>query len=142
MKKLNETLPIYSERNIQLSSTLEDQLTHFLMMWGSAVLWDLHAIECVSPANLASADVRAIVGKKYVRFDVGNSNSDTWSGRFMADIQTGEIFGVKAYGVPNKGRRYGTLASFDPTDLMRYRDTWERKGRPGKDYILEKTQAA
>ncbi len=42
-------------------------------------------------------------GKKYTKVDVGDS------GKYMVVNDTGEIFGVKAYGVIHRGHRYGTL---------------------------------
>jgi len=47
------------------------------------------------------------VGKKYARVDVGPYCNI--SGKYMIDMQTGEIFGIKAYGVIHKGHFYGTL---------------------------------
>lgn len=47
-------------------------------------------------------------GPKYTRVDVGRS------GRFMVVNATGEILGIKAYGVPHFGKRYGTVASPTP----------------------------
>lgn len=46
-------------------------------------------------------------GKKYTKVDVGHS------GTYMVVNNTGEIFGVKAYGVIHKGHRYGTLDTID-----------------------------
>lgn len=43
------------------------------------------------------------IGKKYARVDVGSS------GKYMIDMATGEIYGIKAYGVIHKGHFYGTL---------------------------------
>ena len=51
---------------------------------------------------------RIKVGKKYANVDVGDG-PHSMSGKYMVDLSTGEIFGIKAYGVPNKGHRYGTL---------------------------------
>ena len=42
-------------------------------------------------------------GKKYTKIDVGSS------GKYMVVNDTGEIFGIKAYGVIHRGHRYGTL---------------------------------
>jgi hypothetical protein len=56
--------------------------------------------ECL--VNHAS-EVKVIPGKKYTKVDVGHS------GKYMIVNDTGEIFGVKAYGVIHKGHRYGTL---------------------------------
>lgn len=42
-------------------------------------------------------------GKKYTKVDIGHS------GTYMVVNDTGEIFGIKAYGVIHKGHQYGTL---------------------------------
>ena len=42
-------------------------------------------------------------GKKYTKVDVGRS------GHLMVVNNTGEIFGIKAYGVIHRGHPYGTL---------------------------------
>ncbi len=49
--------------------------------------------------------VRIILGRKYAKVDVGDSQ---WSGAYMVD-DDGQIFGIKAYGKVHKGHRYGTL---------------------------------
>lgn len=43
------------------------------------------------------------LGKKYARVDVGGS------GKYMVDMETGQIYGIKAYGVIHRGHSYGTL---------------------------------
>ena len=53
------------------------------------------------------ATVTVHIGKKYARVDVGSS------GKYMVDLETGEIFGIKGYGVIHKGHRYGTLDTLD-----------------------------
>ena len=45
-------------------------------------------------------------GKKYCKVDIGSS------GAFMI-TKDGEIFGIKAYGVINRARYYGTLNTID-----------------------------
>jgi hypothetical protein len=50
---------------------------------------------------------KIIVGKKYTKVDVGQS------GKFMVVNDTGEIFGIKAYGVIHKGHKYGTLETIN-----------------------------
>lgn len=47
--------------------------------------------------------VQAVEGKKYTKVDVGTS------GKFMIDIKTEMIFGIKGYGVIHKGKMYGNL---------------------------------
>lgn len=46
-------------------------------------------------------------GKKYTKVDIGPEHNI--SGKYMVENSTGEIFGVKGYGVVHKGHRYGTL---------------------------------
>lgn len=48
-------------------------------------------------------EVAVKMGKKFARVDIGSS------GRYMVDLETGEIFGIKAYGVIHRGHRFGTL---------------------------------
>jgi len=54
-------------------------------------------------ANLNNAVAHYHVAKKYTRVDTGTS------GRYMVVNETGEIFGIKAYGVIHTGHFYGTL---------------------------------
>ena len=42
-------------------------------------------------------------GKKYAKVDIGSS------GRYMVEMSTGNIFGIKAYGQIHKGHFYGTV---------------------------------
>jgi hypothetical protein len=53
-------------------------------------------------------------GNKYTRIDVG------LSGKYMVVNATGEIFGIKAYGVIHRGHRYGTLDTIDAWDWSGY----------------------
>lgn len=49
-------------------------------------------------------------GQKYVKVDIVNDGGKGQrSGRYMVDVLTGEIFGIKAYGVIHRGHQYGTL---------------------------------
>ena len=52
--------------------------------------------------NLDHAIAHYKIGNKYIKIDVGNS------GRYMID-KTGQIFGIKAYGVIHPGLYYGTM---------------------------------
>lgn len=60
--------------------------------------------------------VKVMFGKKYARVDVGSS------GRYMVDRE-GNIFGIKAYGVPHRGYRYGTLDTLDQWNFGGYSAT-------------------
>ena len=50
---------------------------------------------------------RVVIGKKYVKIDIGRHQGQ-WSGAYMVDSD-GNIFGIKAYGVINRGHQFGTL---------------------------------
>lgn len=52
--------------------------------------------------NLFNAHTKVIKGNKYTKVNIGSS------GKYMVDKE-GSIYGIKAYGVVNKGRCYGTL---------------------------------
>ena len=54
-------------------------------------------------ANKRDAQTKIKLGPKYTKVDIGRS------GRFMVVNDTGEIFGIKAYGQVHKGHAYGTL---------------------------------
>lgn len=42
-------------------------------------------------------------GLKYIKVDVGSS------GKYMVEAATGDIYGIKAYGVIHRGHYYGNL---------------------------------
>jgi L-lactate utilization protein LutB len=66
-------------------------------------------------ANLNNAVAHYQVAKKYTRVDVGGS------GAYMVVNETGEIFGIKAYGVIHKGHFYGTLDTTNAYNWGGYR---------------------
>ena len=53
--------------------------------------------------NLDNAVAYNKDGQKYIKINVGSC------GKYMIDKKTGEIFGIKAYGVIHRGHKYGTL---------------------------------
>lgn len=54
-----------------------------------------------------ACEITVHLGKKFARVDVGSS------GRYMVDLETGEIYGIKAYGVVHRGHRFGDLDTLD-----------------------------
>lgn len=52
---------------------------------------------------LKSALTSVVSGRKYTKIDIFNS------GKYMVVNDTGEIFGIKAYGQIHRGHQYGTL---------------------------------
>ncbi|MCK5600542.1 hypothetical protein KAR91_01665 [Candidatus Pacearchaeota archaeon] len=67
----------------------------------------LHASNVACDANIEDARTWIKIGKKYDKIDVGGS------GKLMIVRATGEVFGIKAYGVIHKGHAYGTLDTID-----------------------------
>lgn len=77
------------------ASLLErEQCTKFTVAYPGPILEERRARACA---------VKVSIGKKFARVDVGDS------GRYMVDLETGEIFGIKAYGVVHRGHRFGSL---------------------------------
>jgi hypothetical protein len=61
--------------------------------------------------NIGSGIKSVVVpGKKYTKIDVCTPQR---SGRYMVVNDTGEIFGIKSYGVIHKGHKYGTLDTIE-----------------------------
>jgi len=58
---------------------------------------------------------KVVPGPKYTKVDFGGS------GKYMIVNATGEIFGIKAYGVIHRGHRYGTLDTVDAWQWGDYR---------------------
>ena len=58
--------------------------------------------------------------KKYIYIDVGHS------GKYLVVRETGNIIGIKAYGVPHWGKRYGNLDTIHDYNWGDY-SAWRRK---------------
>ena len=58
-------------------------------------------------ANIRNARTSVKPGHKYTKVDIGSS------GRYMVEMATGNIFGIKAYGQIHRGHFYGTLETID-----------------------------
>lgn len=68
-----------------------------------------------SPVHEPQTLAKIKIGKKYANVDVGSS------GKYMVVMDTGEIFGIKAYGVIHRGHSYGTLDTIDGYEWGGYR---------------------
>ena len=55
------------------------------------------------------------MGRKYANVDVGSS------GKYMVELDTGAIYGIKAYGVIHRGHYFGTLDTTGDYDWSGYR---------------------
>lgn len=58
---------------------------------------------------------KVIPGPKYTKVDVGTS------GKYMIVNETGEIFGIKGYGVIHRGHFFGTLDTIHEWNWSGYR---------------------
>lgn len=76
-----------------------------------------HPLGCDYPLEIHARDWTCTLktGRKYVNVDVG------MSGRYMVELATGTIFGIKAYGVIHRGHSYGTLDTINNWDWGDYR---------------------
>ena len=70
-----------------------DQRAQYVKEYG-AENFHIHELHTVAKIKL---------GGKYAKVDVG------MSGKYMVEMDTGRIFGIKAYGVIHRGHAYGTL---------------------------------
>ena len=64
------------------------------------------------------------IGNKYARVDIGGS------GRYMVELDTECIYGIKGYGVIHRGHSYGTLDTIDDYYWGRYRAVKRVKHNP------------
>lgn len=63
----------------------------------------------------AACKVTVKLGQKFAKVDVGTS------GKYMVDLETGEIFSIKGYGVVHRGHRFGSLDTINEWDWRGYR---------------------
>lgn len=83
--------------------TYFEEPDHFFKYFGATPAEMIESWE----QNIGSG-IKAVVipGKKYTKIDVCLPQQ---SGRYMVDNETGEIFGIKAYGQIHRGHKFGTL---------------------------------
>ncbi len=63
------------------------------------------------------------MGRKYANVDVGGS------GKYLVELSTSKIYGIKGYGVIHRGHYYGTLDTISCCDWSGYTAT-PRKETP------------
>ena len=87
------------------TATIE-RFAHFVQVTNLARLEEQYpTLRADSEYVTRNHTVRILPAKKYTKVDIGTS------GRFMVVNETGEIYGIKAYGVIHRGHFYGTLAN-------------------------------
>ena len=72
-----------------------------------------HSVDC--EPNRQGVKCWIKMGGKYAHINVGNS------GKYMVVLATGEIFGIKAYGVIHRGHAFGTLDTIADYEWGEYR---------------------
>jgi len=90
-------------------------LVHLAVLVEAGQVEDLITSKCDCDANRENAKTSVKMGVKFARVDVGPS------GKYMVDLASGEIFGIKAYGVVHRGHRFGTLETIREWDWSGYR---------------------
>jgi hypothetical protein len=65
--------------------------------------------------NLPPDPITIKPGIKYIKIDIRNS------GRYMVEVSTGNIYGIKAYGVIHRGHRFGNLDTINEWNWSGYR---------------------
>jgi hypothetical protein len=82
--------------------------------------------------NVKNAHTKIIAGSKYAKVDVGTS------GKFMVEMATGNIFGIKSYGQVHKGHFYGTLDTIDEYFWGDYYPRHKTNPTPAGKYSIPK----
>lgn len=87
--------------------TQKQKIYSFAELLEQQQIEELHRRNLGCEANILNAKVAIKPGKKYIKVDVGPS------GKYMVEISTEKIYGIKAYGVIHRGHCYGTLDEID-----------------------------
>lgn len=81
-------------------------------------------------ANIQQKKITVKSGKKFTKVDVGTS------GKFMVENETGNIFGIKGYGVVHRGHWYGTLDTLDAYDWSGFYPVKKDNPTPLQKYTI------
>ena len=98
MTDLNQATP---ERLERFRATLEAEQIEGLIRKGYNP--EFHNVRC-----------KVKIGRKYANVDVGDS------GKYMVELSTSKIYGIKGYGVIHRGHYYGTLDTIGGCDWSGY----------------------
>jgi len=85
----------------------QQKIEIFAQLVESDQIESLHRRNLACQGNLDGVKTRIKPGKKYTKVDVGHS------GKYMIEHDTGDIYGIKAYGVIHRGHRYGNLETIN-----------------------------
>ena len=96
------TSEIFNNKIEILRSLIETQATKE-MVEGLLKANTVLSVDTVNSITSKTCPCYAKPGRKYTKIDIGGS------GRYMVDNETGDIFGIKAYGVVHLGYHFGNL---------------------------------
>lgn len=94
---------------------MTDKLEAFRVLLEADQLRGLIAMGVDCEANRANSLCTVKLGRKYANVDVGSS------GKYMVELDTGNIYGIKAYGVIHRGHAYGNLDTIAEWDWSGYK---------------------
>jgi hypothetical protein len=97
-----------------LRAILETRIAAFAAVLEADTIRGLHERGVGCQANIDNSKTSVKYGGKYARVDIGGS------GRYMVELSTGNIYGIKAYGVIHRGHLYGTVDTVNRWDWSRY----------------------
>lgn len=69
------------------------------------------------------------IKKTWANIDAGTS------GAFMVELETGNIYNIKGYGVPNRAKHRGNLATINAGELHRHRWAYHNKADYSSNYL-------
>ena len=87
----------------QVSRTFDEKIEAFRAQVEAQVRAEFDRKGYTDAVHERSMRVTVKAGRKYTKVDVGDS------GRYMVEMDTERIFGIKGYGVVHRGKAYGTL---------------------------------
>jgi len=97
------------------SAATPERLEQFRATLEAAQLEGLRHRGWNSPFHNVTCRVK--MGRKYCNVDVGTS------GKYMVELATSKIYGIKGYGVIHRGHYYGTLDTIGELDWSGYTAT-------------------
>jgi hypothetical protein len=86
---------------------MKNKILQFAALVQTQTIQRLNENKLACESNLKNAETTVKEGKKFTKVDIGTS------GRYMVENETGNIFGIKAYGQVHKGHFYGTVNTTD-----------------------------
>ena len=98
----------------------QEKIEHLAKLVQEQQIENLHREGLDCAANIANASTKIVPGKKYWKIDTGGS------GKYMVEMSTEKIYGIKGYGVIHKGHYFGTLDEVNDWHWGGYRASRKR----------------